>query len=378
MYPVSAQFLNAVRHPHTLWTNCTHFDPVTSVTTVLSVLDGTITDDATSQTRRSLRMTMPPQAATWEALDTVGGEITVTQTMRYVDGATEDVPMGVFVVDVDDLGYGPGDTLTITTAPDRMGKVLKNTLPPSQRASMPGNAAWQEVKRLVEGAWSTGYPFPGWSSIDETATTPVGALLWADGNRGTAIQDICTANAIEVLFDRNGLGVIRKVPVFTNTSTPAYQVVAGVGGVVLAADRSRDRTAVRNAIIVSTTATDVTFPPVEVKNTTTGDPLSVTGPLGYMAEDYSLSTLRNSAQAQAAGRVELSRLLGVAKQLSLTAVGNPALDSYDVVSVVLPKTDANIARPSELHVLDVVSHPLAPSGTQALTTRATVADQSHT
>ena len=371
---VSAKFRDAIRRPHTIRTTAVHRNLWTGDTTVLTsfILDGTVTDDCTSQTRRTLNLTLAPSDAIWQALNTVGGEITVNQYLRYVDGSRDTVPMGVFIVDTDQLGYGPGDTISIT-APDRMGKVQKNTLALDARASVPGNAAWQEIKRLIEGAWNATYTFPGWSQLDETATTKVGSLSWDDGDRGNAIADLCTANSLEVFPDRNGLFVLRPIPVFTSTSPPSLQVVAGAQGVMISADRTRDRTSIRNSINVSTTATDVTFTPVTVENTTAGDPLSVNGPLGRMAEDYALSTLRNSAQALAAGKVRLSQTLGVSSQVSLEAVGDPTIDSQDVGLAIFPKIDRDTSRPSELHVVDVVAHPLAPTGTQSITTRATVA-----
>lgn len=370
MQPHSSRFDDAVRTSHTLVTIATHRNLITGVSTALKIEDGSITDDATSQVRRSLSLTVPNEQATWDALDTVGGEITVQQGVRYVDGGRELLPMGVFVVDTDQIGYGPGGTIAIT-APDRWGKVAKNTLPPSGRASVASHAAWQEIQRLVEGAWNATYPFPGWSQLDTSATAKVGSLLWDDGNRESAARALCTDNSVEVFFDRTGKGVLRPVPVLTDTSPYVATIDAGARGVLLDADRTRDRTGIANVIIVSTSATDVTFTPQEVKNTTAGDPLSVNGPLGYMAVEYASPSLRNSAQALAAGRTMLAKTLGVAKQLSLTAAGNPALDSEDVILAVLPRIDRSAARPSELHILDTVVHPLTPTGTQSLSTRST-------
>lgn len=371
MYSVTAQFLDAIRNPHTTLVSAVHKNLITTVETTLDVEDGTVTDDSTSNVRRSLSLSLPSTQDTWDALDTEGGEITVQQAIRYVDGTVEWVPMGVFIVDVDEIGYSPGGQITINSAPDRWGKVQKNTLPPGSRSSVPGNAAWQEIQRLVEGAWNGTYTFPGWSNLDTTATTKVGVLVWDDGDREAAILQIAQANSLEVFFDRSGMAVLQPVPVLTDTSPYVWTVDAGTRGVMIDADRTRDRTTVANAVIVSTSATDVTFSPVEVKNTTAGDPLSVNGPLGYMGSDLTLPTLRNSTQATAAGKTQLSKTLGVAKQLTLEAVGNPALDSEDVILAVLPQIDRNTSRPTELHIVDTVTHPLSPSGTQAVTTRST-------
>jgi hypothetical protein len=367
----TARWNDTLRADHARTAVAVHTNLISSSTLTLDVEGGTVTDDATSNVRRVLSCTVPSSQATWDALDTVGGEVAVTQTIRYVDGQTQSVPMGVFILDSDQIGYGPGDTISLNQCPDRWGKVQKNTLPPSGRASVRTNTAWQEIKRLVEGAWAGSYPFPGWSQLDTSATAKVGSLVWDDGNREAAILDLCATNSVEVLFDRAGLGVLRPVPVLTTASSPVWTVNAGQMGVMVAADRTRDRSQIRNVIIVSTGASDVTFVPVEVKNTTVGDPLSTSGPLGYMAQEYSSPLLRSSAQAAAAGKTMLAKTLGVAKQLSLEAAGNPALDAGDVITVALPQIDANSSRPVETHILDTISHPLEPSGTQSLSTRST-------
>jgi kumamolisin len=369
----TARFDTAVRNSQTKISTAVHQNLVTGDSTTLTIEDGSVTIDRTSAIRRTLTLTVPSTQATWDALDTVGGEITVTQGFKYTDNTIETVPLGVFVVDQDQIGYGPGDTIQLT-CPDRWIKVQRNGFNAASRASVPSNMAWQEIKRLVEGAWPGGtYLFPGWAtgSPGTSATTKVGSLLWDDGNRESAINSIAADNSVEVFFDATGLAVLRPIPVLTSTSIPVWTVAAGQAGVMVSADRTRDRSSVRNAMIVTTSATDVTFNPVEVKNTTVGDPLNVAGPLGYVPMDISSSTLRNSAQAGAYGYTQLALNLGIAKQLSLEAVGNPAQDAEDVILVVLPKIDANTSRPNELHICDTVTTPLVPSGTQAISTRST-------
>lgn len=372
MWPVSDRFLNALRVSHGITTIATHTNLITGEQTSLPVLDGEVTVDATASIRRTLSLTVPPQQALWDALDTPGGEITVTQAVRFVDRTTETVPLGVFIVDQDQIGYGPSDSIQLT-CPDRWLKVQRNRFGLS-RSSVPSNTASQEIQRLVEACWGGSYPFPGWSTLRMGATTKVGSLLWDDGDRESAVNDIATANSYEVFFDAQGLAVLRPVPVLSNTSLPVWAVDAAAAGVLIGADRSRDMSRTRNAVIVTTSATDVTFLPQEVKNTTVGDPLNVTGPLGYVPYEYSSPTLRNSAQARAAGKTMLSKQLGVAKQLTLQAVGNPALDAEDVISVLLPPIDAYSPRPTELHIIDSVTIPLRPDGTQQITGRSTRPD----
>ncbi|HWD83338.1 MAG TPA: DUF5047 domain-containing protein, partial [Kribbella sp.] len=186
MQYTSPRFLAALRSSHAKVSTVTHRNLVTGTETVLDVEDGTVTVDANSNVRRSLSLTLPADQPTWDVLDTPGGEITVRQGIRFVDGTTETVPLGVFVVDQDQINYGPGGTIVLT-CPDRWVKVQRNRFG-TIRSSHRHNAGWREIQRLVQGAWpGSAYPFPGWSELDKSATDEVGSLLWDDGDREAAI-----------------------------------------------------------------------------------------------------------------------------------------------------------------------------------------------
>lgn len=370
MQTVSARFLEAARTSHTVTVSAVHTDLITGKQTPLQVVDGTVTVDVTAANRRMLNLTVPPQQATWDTLSVPGGEITVTKTVRYIDGSTETVPLGVFVVDQDAIGYAPGDTITLT-CPDRSIKVQRGRFGLA-RSSVASNAAWQEIQRLVEAVWpGTTYPFPGWAQLDETATTKVGPIVWTDGDRWKAITDLCKANSLEFFFDAQGKAVLRPVPILTTNSVPVWTVDAQNGGVLIGASRTRDLSQTHNAVIVTSSATNVVVTPQEDANTTAGDPLSTTGPLGYVPVYYSSPAIQNTAQAMAAAKTILRRELGVAQQISLEASPNDALDAEDVIKVILPQTDLATSRPVELHILDSVTIPLTAAGSQTMQTRST-------
>lgn len=369
--PLSGRYADAMTNGVAITATATLHNLLTDATTDLAVVDGAVTDDCTSNIRRSLSLTLPGEQDAFSSLDTQGGEIAVAHVLKYADGSTETIPQGVFIVDQEQLDYSPSGQITMT-CPDRWLKVQRNRFGTS-RASVPTNAAWQEIKRLVEGAWpGSTFPFPGWSEIDETATTKVGSLTWDDGDRESAILSLCQANSLEVFFDRQGMAVLRKIPVLTPTSTPAWQVNAGAAGVMVSADRTRDRSGLRNVIIASTSATDVYFAPVVKAITDTGDPTCITGPLGYVPEDWSSPSLRNSDQAAAAAVTRLRQRAGAAQTVSLSAIPNPALDSRDVISVQYPQIDPNTPPVVELHILDSLTQPLlAFKNPQDMVTRST-------
>jgi len=102
----------------------------------------------------------------------------------------------------------------------------------------------------------------------------------------------------------------------------------------------------------------------------------VNGPLGYVPFYYSSPAVRTTGQAHSAALTILKRQLGIAQQLDLTASRNPALDSEDIINVVLPVNDQG-RQDTELHMIDTIAHSLVP-GSQDIATRSTRPDSDGT
>lgn len=376
MQTVSATFLAAIRTFHSMWSTATFTNPFTGTTTDLPIKTGsTVTVDVTAKNRRMLNLVLPPEQGLYNTLLVPGGEITVTQTFRYIDHSTETIPLGVFCVDSQDLGYRVDGQLQ-ATCPDRWVRVQRNRFG-LNRSSIPTNAGWQEIKRLVEGAWPNSlFPFPGWSHIDTSATTHVGGLVWDDGDRETAILALAATGKLDVYFDADGQGVLTPLPQPTTGSAPVWTVDSSASGVFLDGDRKLDLSTVRNAVIVSSSASDIILTPVEVKNThdPVSDPLSTLGPLGYVPAYYSSAVIRTTGQATNAGKTILQQQLQAAQQVSLTAIPNPALEGWDVLLVVYPPSEFGTSRPSDIQILESTTIPLTPDGTQTITLRSTLAN----
>lgn len=347
-------------------------DAFTGLATPLDIIGGQVTVDIGATNRRMLDLTLPPRQSVFDMLASPGGEITVAQTYRYIDNTTETVPIGVFCVNTEAMTYKQDGQLRLT-CPDRWWRIQSNGFGVA-RSAVAGNTAWQEIKRLMEGAWpnAAAYPFPGWASLDQSATTKVGPLIWADGDRNAAIQTMLTDNTLDAYFDASGLAVLRPIPALTISSTPVWTVNDGPNGILKDANRQRDISSVHNVIVLTTSASDVILPTKEVTNTRSPatDPLSSLGPLGRVTMNYA-GNFRSVAQMTAAGKVLLNKQLSVQIQLDLTTTPNPCLDGYDVLGVILPKGDAGTTRPTEQHLIASVTIPLMPDGEQQITVRAT-------
>jgi hypothetical protein len=374
----SAKLQQALRSSSQVrFTTVTHRNPFTAVNTVLDIEGGQVTVDVNAASRRVLDLTLPPKQSVFDLLSVPGSELTVTMTYRYIDNTTETIPLGVFCLNTQSMNYKQNGSLTLR-CPDRWWRITSNGFGVN-RSSVASNAAWQEVKRLVEGAWpNAAYPFPGWATTgvtnpDQSATIKVGSLVWDAGDRNVAITEILTAHNLDCYFDASGLAVLRPIPVLTSSSMPVWTVNDGANGILKDANRSRDLTTVHNVIVLSSSASDIIIANREVANTRAPgtDPLSSLGPLGRLVFNYASPLLRSAAQMDAAGKTLLNKQLSVQQQLDVITTPNPNLDGYDVIDVVLPKGDAGTIRPVERHIIDAVTIPLMPAGEQTITVRAT-------
>ena len=330
-----------------------------------------ITVDVTATNRRMLELTLPPQQSLFDLLDSPGSEIGITQTFTYINNATETVPLGKFKVTESSMGYDIDGNISLN-CPDRYWHITSNGFG-AARTSIGSNPAWAEIQRLVEGAWpNAAYPFPGWAQLDKTATTKVGTLVWDDGSRANALQQLLTLNSLDLFFDANGLANLRPIPTLINSTPAVWTVMPGDFGTLKDATRNRSIADVHNVIVVQTNAADIILPILEVANTRTPstDPLSSLGPLGRVTLQLQ-GAFYSSAQMKAAGIVQLNKELTVQKQLDVTSVSNPCLDGYDVIGVILPKGDGNSVQPAEHHIIDSVVIPLVQGGDQGITLRGT-------
>lgn len=348
-------------------------NPFTGITTPLPILadsDSKVTVDVGAVNRRMLSLALPPSQSLFDVVSVAGGEITASQTVFYLDRTSEVVPLGVFPVTEEGMTYRPGGQLSLT-CPDRWFTIQACGFD-TARTSTASNTGSQEIKRLVEAAWSNaGWPFPGWSQLDMGATTKVGPLVWTDGDRNNAVQGLLKLNSYDAYFDANGLAVLRPIPILTAAAVPVWVINPGEAGVLIDAERIRDSSVVRNVIVVSTTASDVILPIQVIANThdPNVDPLSSLGPLGRRTMQYA-DNFRSTAQMIAAGKVQLSKQLSIQQQLSLTARSNPWLDGYDVITGILPKGDGT-TQPTEQHLIQTATIPLTPAGQQLITVRST-------
>jgi hypothetical protein len=349
-------------------------DPVPGATR-LAPVGGTVTDTTRPGVRRVLNLELAPEPGMFDRLAPIGTTLSVTARVQYTNRTAVDIPMGVFDVDSESLSEGGGGLRL--TAPDRWVKIQRARFIRPQ-ASTRGARITDQIVSLIRGALGPSEPVV----VTARSTATVGALVW-EKDRDQAIIDLATQIGAWVYFDRQGVATVASVPGIG--ASASWLVDASASGVLVELDRERSRTKTRNVVIVeSSHAAGAKFP---MQCTWDGDVTSPTyagtnpltnpgsaGPFGIVPYYFDSPVLTSPLAALHAARTILSRTTGLASQVSLGQVPNPAVDAFDTLDVMPPRERYDIPRVLERHVADTVTHPLTLGSPQQIEGRSTRSD----
>jgi hypothetical protein len=338
----------------------------------LALADGSITDQAAPGVRRQLDLSVTPEPgltvqSLFDVLAPTGTELRVRSVFHYPNRvSSETVPMGVFDVDSQRMGYGSAGTLQLQ-ASDKFVRIQRARFP-APLASTPGITIKAQIAALIRGALG----------VDETVVITassnalMGSVVW-ERDRDKAILDLAKSIGAWVYFDRDGVATIADIP---TAEDPVWEVSDGRDGVLLDAERSRDRSKTYNKVVVTPEKVDGTplFDSVVVADTNPSSPTYVGGSFLEVPTFYSSPLLQNETQALKAGLAILNRVKGLNAQLTMTIARNHALDSLDTLRVRLPRVRWDVPQAVELHMADKIVHPLTAERATSIDTRSTRTD----
>lgn len=378
MYPVSTQFLRAIRYSNTMTARAMVYEAGSDTPLVtnwpgkdgilLPIVGGEVVVDSTSDVRRKLTIQLQSAPGLFDLLSAAGVELRVWRGVRYPNGQIEDVPLGVFVVDENEVTYTPAGNIAIT-APDRWVKVQKARyqLP---FAAIPGNSVTNEIKRQIALGF---YPsWPGWGREDIPSHDPAVGNLIGERDKDKELLKMATSIGCELYFDNEGLGVIANMP--TGAEVPVWLVDASASGILLGGNRKISRQKTYNSIVVASSATGVTVNPQIASDEDPTSPTYILGPMGIVTYFFTSPLILSDAQALATGQSILVQKRGLASQLTVESLVNPALDAGDVIQVLLPPETRGGERPVENHIVDSVTIPLVNTNSQNILTRSSRPD----
>lgn len=329
------------------------------------IYGGIVVDDG-SRTGVRRTMSLTTDASLWGALNAPRVLLKAYRGWRYVDGSVEYAALGVFTIDEDKRGYqySGEDTITLT-CPDRWATVQRSRF---EAPRVGTTSAVSQAVTWVTECFTTDVP-----TTDVTASSTVSAVDQVyDRDRAAAIAALAKAGAFEIYFDAAGVVTARDAP--TIDDPVVWVANTGTLGVVLNAQRSRSVQRVYNVVVVSGEDVDGSppFTPVVLADEDPTSPTfvgtSTTPGIGRIPYFYASALLLNTTQANAAAQSLFARVRLPAMQLEFDQVVNPALESGDVVQVVL--SDGSIER----HLIERINTPLMVDGVQEIIARSTRAE----
>jgi hypothetical protein len=115
VYPVSTAYLGATQGSHRQTVQIDAWlagAPIFGAQNLL-IESGTVTDSSTPGVRRQVDVTLTPRAGLFNRLAPNGAELRVRSILRYPNGVTESIPMGVFDIASVDEPDGPGGVVVV-------------------------------------------------------------------------------------------------------------------------------------------------------------------------------------------------------------------------------------------------------------------------
>lgn len=360
MYPLSTTAASVIRGSHTMTVRATAYSARGGQVSDLPVTSGTVTVDATSQTRRTATVgfgddSLWPEDA-FSILSPIGSELKLEYGIILPSG-TEWIPL-IYGPIVDASRTRPSDNTSAieVKVADRSSKVAEARFDaPTQ--TIAGATTVSEISRLITTV------LPTVSVVDSTGSTKVAPQLdiererWSDG-----IEKLADSISAEVIANASGNFVIRPQPELTDPTV--WLVTDGDGGILITEADQYSRDLTYNRVVASGQRVDGTPPVYAVSSDNDVDsPTYIGGPFGTKTRFYASPLLTTVAQCQSAADSFLARVTGRHLNVSLDVVVNPALEAGDVIQVI---ADGK----SEVHIIDQVDIPLTPGAVQQIKTRS--------
>lgn len=277
--------------------------------------------------------------------------------------ASEEIPLGVFVItDIDIEDSGNGTTMVITGV-DRSLRISKaEWIDPYQ---IPANT---ELAAAISGVLTNRWPSVETDFYNTGVLLPATVLGLQSGSSGkdpwANVQQMASSNGFDLYFDATGRAVL--VPVSDpSTATPLETYEENEEAMILSVKRRLSTDNTFNGVVATGEGSSVK-PPVRAV-AFDDDPASPTYRYGLFGErpKFISSSLVTSASAAASfAAAELAKIKGAEENVDWVQVCDPSLDAGDVVKVRNTGT-----RLDKVLVLDKVTIPLAPSGTMSATAR---------
>jgi hypothetical protein len=355
MWGVSAQFLNALKFPHTIKSEFTFTVPG-GLPTVLKVVAGSVSTDWSARIRRTASLTVQGSQADFVAMTTPGAVFAIRHGF-VMGNLTELVPIFWGEQVSGEQRFGTG-TISLTLADHANWLSRARFIAPY--APLPSLARVAAIEEIVMIAK------PGVTVVNLSSDEgSVGIQnVWTDSTLD-AITALCRDGNTDGFFRPDGVFVIEDLP--TIATPPAWTV----RGIIESGSRRRPMDKLYNTVVVRPSATDGSQG-WEQQTASITDVQNPRHPNYIGVVPYFMASPTASSALVALDMAEnlLYKVMGSTETLSLGMISNPALEGGDVVRIVAPpvgKDPANIFQ----HIVDGFTLDLN-TGSMSVSTRSQI------
>jgi hypothetical protein len=279
--------------------------------------------------RLTLQVPVRDRGQVWEPvsptdpLNAFGQILEVTYLVKRAGGLADvEVPLGQFRIQAWDAGR---DVVNV----DAVGLLqivedARLTVPSSPAAGM---TYVQAVEFLVEGLLPL--------EFDGVTDSSIAQVVQWDDDRLGAILDLLDTWGARAYVDSGGVLTVAPVPDFDGPAVVAWR--DGAAGTVVSAPRAGSRDGVYNAVVVSSSASDLSDYQQTIAQATAYDRSSAVrwdGPYGHVPYFHSSPLIRTAAEAERTAATILQRVTRFAATREVTAIPDPRVELGDIASVV--------------------------------------------
>jgi hypothetical protein len=362
MYPVSADFKEAVRKSHSTTVKIEIYDMANG--TILSTASP-ISGEVTIDNRRSIR-----RECTLEFVDTDGTlvptnnissvllpynrEVKIYRGIVFPDGTEELVPLGVFVITSVDITETSQGVKVAIKGSDRSLILARAKFTNHEFYIEAGTAKETAIEQILK------YRYPKVKTIFP-ATNQITTLLYPTLDQSSdpwrEALKIAESASMDLYFDENGIARMRPIPDPDKGSAVATYT-DGEDSVLLQIARSLSVDESYNGVIFTGEGTNLSLG--VIGEAWDDNPASPTyrKTYGEVPLFKSSPTVLTVAEAQEAASAELKKVIGASEKITWDQLVNPAHDVYDLVKVTRSPVGVD-----KVMMLDAISIPLAASGT---------------
>lgn len=362
MYPVSADFKEAVRKSHSTTVKIEIYDMANG--TILSTASP-ISGEVTIDNRRSIR-----RECTLEFVDTDGTlvptnnissvllpynrEVKIYRGIVFPDGTEELVPLGVFVITSVDITETSQGVKVAIRGSDRSLILARAKFTNHEFYIDEGTAKETAIEQILK------YRYPKVKTIFPV-TNQVTTLLYPTLDQSSdpwrEALKIAESASMDLYFDENGIARMRPIP-DPDKGTAVATYTDGSDSVLIQLARSLSTDETYNGVIFTGEGTNLSIGVLgEAWDDNPSSP-TYRRTYGEVPKFMSSPTVLTVAEAEEAARAELRKVIGASEKITWDQIVNPAHDVYDLVKVTRSPVGID-----KVLMLDAISIPLAANGT---------------